>query len=364
MEFATKAPQVARWLSKVGFSSREVYLKNLLYYTKCVNLTPFQLLQLKISEDRNLLFYPAEDLLEAWIKDAENGGVKPSRINGVVLATRSFYRHNRLILADVDYVYCPKEKLDVQLEDLRRFRKGFDFFGKVLFDFILSVPVRDGQFQICPHCGQDFHPRWRNILTYPKIEPYSPFLIKTQKGHEKKKRRRKLLMQLCYLSPSAVQGLTTYRSFKEAALGRRLRPDEYIFTHNFENAYGVIHVSPIGRHEVIGLFYRARIKTGVRISVHRARDWSESVLTGQRIDETLRDLYLGHECSYRQGYLMQMLPQWKQTFRKAKALEALDIRPPALKKDPIDELCEGLGISGSDVEVFKRVLKQIRDKER
>ncbi len=129
MEFASKTPDVARWLSKIGWSSRTVYVKNLLYYMRCVNLTSLQLLQLKISEDRNLLFYPAEDLLEAWIKAAENGGVKPSRIEGVVHATRSFYNHNRLTLADVDYAYCPEEKPDITLVDLKRFRKGFDFFG-------------------------------------------------------------------------------------------------------------------------------------------------------------------------------------------------------------------------------------------
>ncbi len=105
-------------------------------------------------------------------------------------------------------------------------------------------------------------------------------------------------MQLCYLSPSAAQGLNTYRSFKEAALGRKLRPDEYIFTHNHESAYGVIHISPIGRQEVISLFYRAKIKTGAKVSVHKARKWAESVLTGQGIDQTLRDLYLGHERDY------------------------------------------------------------------
>jgi len=232
----------------------------------------------------------------------------------------------------------------------------------VLFDFELSVPLRDGQFQICPHCGQDFYPRWCNITTFPKIDPYSPFVIKTHKGHEKKRRRRISQMAVCYLTPSASDGLNTLRSFKEAALGRRLKPDEYIFTHTGNNGQGVLHVTPIGTMDVIGLYKHAEQKTGEHITVHLGRTWVNTILSSRGIDQVLRDLYLGHEVGYQMGYIMQMIPTWQKTFRRAKALEALDIRPPSLKKDHLKELTEGLGFNPQDLETFQKVLKAIGDR--
>jgi hypothetical protein len=59
------------------------------------------------------------------------------------------------------------------------------------------------------------------------------------------------------------------------------------------------------------------------------------------------------------GYLMQLITKWQKTFRKAKALEALDIRPPSLKKDPLKELVAGLGFNAQDLETFQKVLKAI-----
>jgi len=360
IEYVGKMREVALWLKQVGFSSREEYLKSLIYYTKCSNLNPAALLDLKLSEDPKRGYYPAEELLQSWIDLAEETKcVTSSRIWNEVNAVRSFYMHSRVPLQPVDYVYVPKEKDVFDENNLKKFREGFDFYGKVLFDFILSVPLRDGQFQICRHCGQDFYPRWRNITTYPKIEPYSPFVIKTQKGHEKKTRRRISQMQVCYLTPSAVDGLNTLRSIKEAALGRRLRPDEYIFTHTGNNGQGVLHITPIGTMNVIGTFKHAEQKTGEHITVHRARDWVYSVLACQGIEQVLRDLYLGHETNYQMGYLMQLITKWQKTFRKAKALEALDIRPPSLKKDPLKELVAGLGFNAQDLETFQKVLKAI-----
>ena len=67
-----------------------------------------------------------------------------------------------------------------------------------------------------------------------------------------------------------------------------------------------------------------RIKTGVNTYPHLLRTWANSILATRGIEKQLRDLYLGHVCAYDQGYVMQLLQKWQQTFMQAKAMEHLD----------------------------------------
>jgi hypothetical protein len=50
---------VSLWLSRVEPSSAIDYLTDLLYYSKCVNLSPPALLDLKMSEDPKQRYFPA-----------------------------------------------------------------------------------------------------------------------------------------------------------------------------------------------------------------------------------------------------------------------------------------------------------------
>jgi len=54
------------------------------------------------------------------------------------------------------------------------------------------------------------------------------------------------------------------------------------------------------------------------------RAYTSSILGSCNINQRLCELYLGHDCGYKLSYVMQMIPTWQATFRKAKALETLD----------------------------------------
>jgi hypothetical protein len=55
------------------------------------------------------------------------------------------------------------------------------------------------------------------------------------------------------------------------------------------------------------------------------RAYTSSILGSCGINQRLCELYLGHDaCGYKLSYVMQMIPNWQETFRKAKALETLD----------------------------------------
>jgi hypothetical protein len=225
-----KNPDAALWLNKIGFVTRRNYEGQLIHFLKCVHIdNPSHLLDLKMDENPRRRFFPAERLAETWAalasqKIPDQEPLTESVIKNTLDAVRSFFKHNKVPLIQVNYAYKPKPKDTFDEEQLRQFRESFTFYGKIIFDFLLSVPLRDGQFQICPNCGRDFNPRWQHILTYPKIEPYSPFVIRPAKGHENKNYSSGL-MQVSFLTPTAAFQLNLYREIKEKALDRKRSPE-------------------------------------------------------------------------------------------------------------------------------------------
>jgi hypothetical protein len=319
------------------------------------DISPSALLDLKLSDDPKRRYFPVEKLIETWMPLAEKHGLSDNKILNIVTVLRSFFKYNRIPLLKIECTYSPEPKEPLEEDDLKRFRKEFDFYARVVFDFLLSVPLRDGQFQICPFCNKDFFPRWRNITTYPKIEPYSPFVIKPQKGHENKKYRR--AMQVCFLTKTAADDLNTLRSVKEETLGRSLKSDEYIFTHYLPR-YGQVHVEPLDTGAIRWYFKSIELKTGIHLTPHFLRSWDNSILAAQGIDKQLRDLYLGHSCAYEMNYIIQLIPRWQQTFRKAKALEALDFMASTRKPDKTELPGVGSPLTAEECEQVRQLLKQ------
>lgn len=327
---------VAVWLGKVGYSTRPGYVRSLSYFLACVGIqSPSELLDLKCQEDTKHRLFPAEQLVEAWIGLARQNRMSPAGVKKTVDAVRSFFKHNRVPLVQVRCGYKPRLKQALNDDEIRRFRGGFNWYGSILFDFLLSVPLRDGQFQKCPNCGQEFFPRWRDIQGYPKIEAYSAFAIRPQKGHENENYKQGL-MQVCFLTGSAAKALNLYRQHKEAALARPLQPDEYIFTHQ-KSHRGPRHIAPVSKENIVFFFQEAQKRTGVHLSPHFLRTYANSVLASRRIDKQIRDIYLGHSCAYEMGYVMQMIPKWRQDFKEVKAMEHLDLAGSVLTAYEVDE---------------------------
>jgi hypothetical protein len=349
---------VSLWLNTVISSTGNVYLTNLLYYSKCVTLSPPALLDLKMSKDPETRYFPAEQLMENWIRLAKQKKLLPSKIFGIVNATNSFYSHSRVPLIEISYVYKPKPKPPLDKNFLRTFREGFNFYSKVLFDFIVSVPVRDGQFLRCKYCGEEFFPRWRHIETFPKIEPFSAFVIKPEKGHESEKYREDI-RQICFLTKTAAAELNALRDLKEAMLQRTLGPDEYIFTHQMDQA-GITHVTPIARDD-IGTIFRTNVrKTGVHIWPHLIRTWTNTTLASKGIDQQIRWIYLGHQRNYELSYMTQMIPQWRQTFQEKKALEALEEVSTPVQSTPETPRPELPPLSNEEHELLRGLLRRFK----
>jgi hypothetical protein len=324
---------VRSWLGKVGFKTKPRYVVALCYFMRCVSVDdPSWLLNLKGFDDPRKRFYPAEQLLEYWLLLAKEKKLEAYKIKNVMDAVRSFYKRNRVRLIDVSYAYKPREKPSINREDLLRFRESMTWWGRIVLDFMVSVPVRDGQFQVCPNCGRDFHPKWQHILTYPRIEEYAPFVIAPEKGHESNN-YPSALRQVCFLTKTVSDQLNSYRAYKERMLGRQLKPTEYIFTYSQHSRIGEFCVSPIKKDAVKMLFYNTQPKAGIRIYPHLIRSYVNSVLSAQGIDKMVRDIYLGHLQRIQiqdEGYILQMIPLWQQRFRETHALEALDLLNPSL----------------------------------
>ena len=355
-----KNTDVLLWLNKIGYSTRNNYVTALVWFLECTHIdNPSKLLDLKMDEDPRRRYFPAERLLETWIALTKENRASQSQIKKVVDTVRSFFKHNRVPLIQVTYSYKPKTKAPLTAEELKRFREGFNFYSKILFDFLLSVPLRDGQFQRCPNpdCRQEFFPRWRHITTYPKIEPYSPFAIKPQKGHESDK-YSSALMQVCFLTSTAAQELNLLRDIKEKALGRKLSPDEYIFTHQRNESRATAHVSPICKKTIISAFRENGLKVGVHLNPHKIRAWDNSILATRGVDKQLRDVYLGHSCSYEEGYIMQLIPQWQQTFKEAKALENLDIAGDPLSSYNLEETLQQVSKQQQEIADLRKQLQE------
>jgi hypothetical protein len=353
---------VTLWLEGHSWLTRDHYIRVLGYYCKCVGLGPSQLLDLKLSEDPKRRFYPAEILLETWIKMAKERQVTPSYIANVQNTVMSFYSLSRVRLKKVrTFVYKPNPKPNATIERVLKFRTGMNFYGQILNDFLISVPLRSGQFTQCKNCGQIFFPRWSNIETFPKIEPYSAFIIKPEKGHESERYANELA-QVCYLTKSAAAGLNRLRDLKEEMLERPLRADEFIFTHQI-NLSGITHVTPITREGIRVINTTARKKTGEYINQHLYRSLANAILASRGIEKQLRDMYLGHTCSYDMNYILQLLPQWKKIFRDTGALEALDIvaqqKTPETPSSNFEFLKE---LSSEDLLFLREILRKAKSR--
>jgi len=363
-------PDVTVWLGKVGYHTRPDYLRNLCVFLSCVGITdPSALLDLKSHENVKKRFFPAERLVETWQGKAHLAMVKAHVEKKVLDAVRSFFKWNRVSLIQIKCSYRPKPKPEVLDDQLRTFREALSATDTVLFDFLTSVPLRDGQFQTCRNCGRDFHPRWQNIQTYPKIEAYSPFIIGPEKGHENNKYPEGL-KQVCFLTETAAKGLNVLRALKEKQVARALRSDEYIFTYsrNMPLIKGQKHITPIGKVEIQGMFWNAQQKTGLHIYAHLLRAWVNTRLGTCGIDKQLRDIYLGHMSVQNQeeGYIMQMLPKWQEALRKAHAIESLDlvqgiVSPAELqnKLTRIDEQQRKIERLESDIETSRLSKEQL-----
>jgi hypothetical protein len=348
---------IAIWLSKVVASSGNRYLTDLLFYSKCVDLSPPALLDLKMSEEKERRYFPAERLMETWIAQAKKKPLASYLIFNTVNAAKSFYSHNRVPLLEVEYVYKPKPKPPLTEELLRNFREGFNFYGRVLFDFFVSVPLRDGQFTRCKYCGREFFPRWRNIESYPKIEPFSAFIILPEKGHESEKYREDL-MQVCFLTKTVATELNALRDLKEKLLGRSLGPDEYIFTHQINQA-GITHVTPITQPTIGTIFRTNKAKTKLYLYPHLIRTWTYTTLGNCGLDELIRNVYLGHQITHTASYTTQMIPQWRQIFREKKALEALEV-VSAPKQTEVEAPKPEMDLSNEEFELLRSLFRRFK----
>jgi len=326
----SKNPDVIVWLGKIGFSTRPHYLTSLCYFLKCVGIeNPTELLDLKMHENVRRRFFPAERLVEYWQSFAHQAHIKANREKRILDSIRSYFKYNRVQLLQIKCSYKPKPKSQISDDDLCRFREVLDWRNTILFDFLLSVPLRDGQFQICQNCLRDFFPKWQHILTFPEIKHYSPFVIQPEKGHENNKYPQEF-MQVCFLTETTAKGLNVYREIKERELAKKLKPEDYIFTHikSCDSRYhSSKHITPIQQAQVQNIFLFAQRKTSIRIYPHLIRAWVNSRLASCGIDKQIRDIYLGHVSVQNQeeGYILQMLPKWRETFQKAKAVESLDL---------------------------------------
>lgn len=356
------------WLAKVGYATRPQYLRCLCVFLSCTGITdPSALLDLKTHENVKKRFFPAERLIETWQAKAHLAHISAHTEKKILDSVRSFFKYNRVPLIQIKVSYRPMPKQEITDEQLRTFREALNALDTILFDFLTSVPLRDGQFKTCPNCGRDFHPRWQHIQTYPRIEAYSPFIIAPEKGHESQKFPEGL-KQVCFLTETTAKSLRGYRNLKEKELGRQLRAEEYIFTYSRNMQDGQKHINPIGKSEIQGIFWRAQQKTGIRIYAHLLRAWVNTRLGTCGIDKQLRDVYLGHMGiqNEEEGYMMQMLPKWQETLKRAHAVESLDlvqgIVSPAELQDKltrIDEQEREIQRLKSDIETSKLTREQI-----
>lgn len=323
-------PEVKIWLSKLCPQTHTSYLVGFTFFLRCINLyEPSQLLDLKGYEDKKNRFFPAEQLMDYWLLLAKEKKVPPYLIKKTVDSVRSFFKHNRVKLEEVTFSYKPKDKPSLGSTEMIAFRDCMTAHGRHVFDFLLSVPLRDGQFSDCKYCGRSFHPRWGNLLDYPKIEMYGAFVTQPEKGHESDKYSHNL-RQVCFLTQTAANQLNSMRYVREKALGRKLTKEDYIFTFSQDRHWGKADETPLHASAVRALYYVAQEKAGFRLYPHLVRSYVNTVLAACGIDKQVRDIYLGHSCCYDMGYIMQMIPVWREQFQKRHVLETLDILNPSL----------------------------------
>jgi hypothetical protein len=300
LEEFQKQKYVLEFLSNINsLATKRNYSIHLIKFCNNVHLTPSDLITLASQEDRKSLSFPMTNIVNSWRDKAKENHVSTGIRRNTLTALESFFKWNNVPIGEIKKpTYSPERiRKEPSIENLKRFRDSLGNLRNIaLFDFLCCVPVRDGQFQECDcgDCKKDWSPKWEDIQTFPKIDPFSNVIIPCKKGHTNES--YKGAKHISFLTESASNSLNLYREYREKTEKRAMRANESIFVEWREREEEGER-KPISQAEVLRIFKQASINSGFSLNPHEMRNFVKSMLERHNVPSAWSNMVIGHKVS-------------------------------------------------------------------
>jgi hypothetical protein len=301
---------VARWKSRIGESSWELYAKWWKKFTELFQITD-------ASELMKLNQQQADDLATEFFDKLKLKGYSSNSCAGGYTTVRSFFAHNGLKLGKADSKFRPTVELEPRFTPTQ----------KNVFDLIYAIPnARDKAVAgVCFQGGQRdglasclklkyiTTPNWReNVkIVIFDIPPFVPDMNGRNVNKWKAPYRFGVL--------DDVAGFIKLHLAEREAAGERLTAESWLFRtksvgHRIRTDFGDSRSEPIKRCYVNQMIKFAAVKIGIQTHVqgkrsvryalhaHVGRRYFKKMMRLSGVDPELRDFMMGHKVKYERAY--------------------------------------------------------------
>lgn len=292
--------KVQTWLAKLQDKSQNAY--NLYRYCEWSNKNPNELLVLKKESNDN----EAEYLLDKFVADDSLGLTDHAR-NNVVMAVRSFYRHNYADLAREAGKISPQKVKPTRKPTKENIRKlwnaAYNPRDRCFVSFVAATAIaRESLLHVkFSYLEED----WKN-----QEIPHISLPDKIIKGHGKG--RYKDVRQETFLTPQAKQDLIEYIEWMEQNRDFTFKNDSHIFLR-VKSPYKPLSYSQIGM-----IATRLSEKSGVPFSWHDMRRFVETALEEARVHPNWCRKIRGRKVKGEEApYSQPKIEQLREAYRSA-----------------------------------------------
>jgi hypothetical protein len=329
---------VARWKSRLGESSWEVYEKWWIKFVKMFEIEdPSKLIN--VSQQKG------DDLATEFFDRLKTMGYSSNSCASGYTTLRSFFAHNGLKLGKADSKFRPTVELEPR----------FTPTPKQVFDLIYAIPnARDkGVAGVCFQGGQRdgvasclklkyiSTPNWREAKAVIfDIPPFVPDM------HGRNVNKWRAPYRFGVLDD--VAGFIKLHLAERESFGEKLSGESWLFRtksvgHRIRTDYGDSRSEPIKRCYVNQMIKFAAVKIGIQSEVkgvrsvrkavhaHVGRRYFKKMMRLSGVDPELRDFMMGHKVKYERAY---------DEYDEAEVASALEQARPrlALSPQPLDEV--------------------------
>lgn len=329
---------VARWKSRIGESSWEVYAK---WWKKFVAMFDIK----DSSELLKLSKQEADDLATEYYDRLKKDGYASTSCSGGYQTVRSFFSHNGIVLGKADSKFRPTVELEPRFTPTQ----------KQVFDLVYAIPnARDKALAgVCFQGGQRdgltsclklkyvVTPNWKEAkVVIFDVPPFVPDMRGRNVNKWKAPYRFGVL--------DDVAGFIKSHLAEREAAGERLNGESWLFRtksvgHRIRAGFGDSRSEPIKRCYVNQMIKFAAVKTGIQSHVtgkrsvryalhaHVGRRYFKKMMRLSGVDPELRDFMMGHKVKYERAY---------DEYDEVEITNALEQARPrlTLSPQPLDEV--------------------------
>jgi len=320
-EWAENHPEVKLWLGKI--QAKEGGAFDFYRFCEWSGKSPSELLALKDDPGSK----DAERLLDTFVAD-EKAGFKNSAKYRIVIAVKSFFKHNYKDLARA----CGAITLEKvkpynkpRKEDLRKlWSLAFNPRDRALITFVNSTAI--AKETLANLKWEHLEENWQDV-ELPCINIPSKFL----KGHGRGKYRD--VRQITFLTPEAKRDLINYKEWMEEKMERELTGDDNIWLETCY-PYEATKYANLGT-----IILKMTKRTHVKFSWHDARRYVNTTMEEIRMPSNWARKIRGRKVKGEENpYSLPAIQQLREKFQEAVPLLEFTSEKPSVSGEIVERL--------------------------